>query len=339
MKIGVIIGRFQPLHSGHAEILKTALKECEQVTIVLGSANRCRSIKNPFTVAERKEMINGYMIDNMDNAKGRVNFVESPDNLYKEWTWKSEIVRRVNDVAPSGSNVKFVLYGYFKDSSSYYLSEFPEWTLREVPNFHSIDATSFRKTYFEDGIISDYYLPNAVQDFMDDFKGTEAYEDLIKDWEFFKWEKEAFKFYPFPDTLNFTCTDAIVVCQGNILLIQRKAAPGKNTWALPGGFKNNNESFVDACIRELKEETNLRIPEKVLAGSIKAQHMFDDPGRSIGIPRVTMGYYIEVQPNNNGAMPSIRPATDAFKAEWIPLAEATSMNLFSDHLDIIKWFV
>jgi len=337
MKIGVIIGRFQPFHSGHAEILKTALKECDQVTIVLGSANRCRSVKNPFSVAERKGMIIEYVYDNMAGEINRVNFVESPDNLYKEWTWKSEIVRRVNDATPA--NAKFTLYGYFKDSSSYYLKEFPEWTLREVPNFHSIDATSFRKTYFEDGIVSDYYLPDASIDFMSRFKETEEYQDLLKDCDFFKWEKRAFGDYPFPGTLNFTCTDAIVVCQGNILLIQRKAAPGKNTWALPGGFKNNNETFVDACIRELKEETNLRIPEKVLAGSIKAQHMFDDPGRSIGIPRVTMGYYIEVQPDNNGAMPSIRPATDAFKAEWVPLAEATSMNLFSDHLDIIKWFV
>lgn len=337
MKIGVIIGRFQPFHSGHAEILKTALKECEQVTIVLGSANRCRSIKNPFSVAERKAMISKYVKDNMNGARWRVNFVESPDNLYKEWTWKSEIVRRVNDAAPL--DAEFTLYGYFKDSSSYYLKEFPEWTLREVPNFHGIDATSFRKTYFEDGIVSDYYLPEASIEFMSEFKETEEYQDLLKDWEFFKWEKRAFGDYPFPDTLNFTCTDAIVVCQGNILLIQRKSAPGKNTWALPGGFKNNNESFVQACIRELKEETNLRVPEKVLAGSIKAQHMFDDPSRSIGIPRVTMGYYIEVQPDNNGAMPSIRPATDAFEAKWIPLAEATSMNLFSDHLDIIKWFV
>lgn len=337
MKIGVIIGRFQPFHSGHAEILKTALKECEQVTIVLGSANRCRSIKNPFSVAERKAMIFEYVRDNMNGAKNRINFVESPDNLYKEWTWKSEIVRRVNDAAPVGA--EFTLYGYFKDSSSYYLNEFPEWTLRKVPNFHGVDATSFRKTYFEDGIISDYYLPDASRDFMDEFKDSEMYDDLVKDWEFFKWEQEAFKFYPFPDTLNFTCTDAIVVCQGNVLLIQRKAAPGKNTWALPGGFKNNNESFVQACIRELKEETNLRVPEKVLAGSIKAHKMFDDPGRSIGIPRVTMGYYIEVQPNNDGSLPEIRPATDAFRAEWVPLAEATSMNLFSDHLDIIKWFV
>src|SRR6056297_131097 len=100
MKIGVIIGRFQPFHSGHAEILKTALKECEQVTIVLGSANRCRSIKNPFSVAERKAMIFEYVRDNINDAVSRVNFVESPDNLYKEWTWKSEIVRRVNDASP-----------------------------------------------------------------------------------------------------------------------------------------------------------------------------------------------------------------------------------------------
>lgn len=339
MKIGVIIGRFQPFHSGHAEILKTALKECNQVTIVLGSANRYRSVKNPFTVAERKSMIFEYLMDTDPKTVNQIEFVESPDNLYKEWTWKSEIVRRVNDTVPTGADAKFYLYGHFKDGSSYYLKEFPEWTLREVDNFHNVDATSYRTTYFEDGIVSTYYLPKASREFLHKFKDSKEYSDLVEDWKFFKWERRAFEGYPFPDTLNFMCSDAVVICQGHILLIKRKSAPGKNSWALPGGFKNNDESFLDCCIRELKEETNLRVPEKVLAGSIKASHMFDDPRRSIGIPRVSMGFYIEVTPDNDGTMPKIRPASDAFEAKWVNLSDALAMNLFEDHLDIIRWFV
>lgn len=341
MKIGIVIGRFQPFHAGHAAILKRAMNENDQTIVVLGSANRSRSVKNPFTAAERRTMIMDWAINQPESTRSKhiPEFVESPDNLYKEWSWKSEIVRRVNDKLPSGADCKIRLYGHFKDNSSYYLKEFPEWELVEVDNVHDINATQFRNSYFEDGIVATHFLPETTVRFMRKFKETTMYADLLEDWAFFKWEKAAFEDYPFPETLNFLCSDAVVVCKGHILLIQRKHAPGKNTWALPGGFKNANESFEKCCIRELHEETNLRIPEKVLMGSVKNVKMFDDPRRSHGISRVSMGYYIEVNPDPDGTLPKVRPDSDAFEAKWVELSEALAMNLFEDHLDIIRWFV
>lgn len=340
MKVAVIIGRFQPFHLGHEHLFNVALQENDMLIVALGSSNRTRSIKNPFTVAERKKMIQEWAYSQDNGIANRISFVESPDNLYKEWTWKSEIARRVKDTLPVGADCDVRLYGHNKDDSSYYLREFPEWPLRAVSNYHSIDATGIRTSYFEDGIVASYMaLPVQVSEFLKAFKQTDAYRDLLADWEFFKNEKKLFAGYPFPETLNFMCSDAIVVCKGHILLIQRKHAPGKNSWALPGGFKNKNESFQTACIRELKEETNLRIPEKVLTGSIKASKMFDDPRRSLGIPRVSMGFYIEVNTDPDGTLPSIRPSSDAFRAKWVELSEAMAMNLFEDHIDLIKWFV
>lgn len=343
MKIAVTIGRFQPFHQGHEHLLKTALAENDYLIVVLGSSNRHRSVKNPFSVAERKGMILDWVQDNrksIPNGKNRIFFVESPDNLYKEWSWKSEIVRRVNDVLPDDTlSLKVRLYGHMKDDSSYYLNEFPEWEFRAVDNFHEIDATGIRECYFEDGIISSYYLPVSTEVFMREFKRSETYADLVEDWRFFKKEKRLFGGYPFPETLNFMCSDAVVVCKGHILLIKRKEAPGKNSWALPGGFKNKDETFEQAAIRELLEEANLRIPEKVLKGSIKDVKMFDDPRRSLGIPRVSMAYYIEVNTDPDGTLPDVRPASDAKDAKWVNLADALATNLFEDHLDIIRWFV
>lgn len=334
MNVSVVIGRFQPFHEGHLHLLSVALQESDKLIVVLGSANRSRSVKNPFTAAERKSMIRSVFREDQH----RIAFVSSPDNLYKEWSWKSEIVRQVNDEIPT-LDAKVTLYGHFKDDSSYYLKEFPEWSLREVNNVSEIDATGIRETYFEDGIVSSYVIPSQIDAFLTGFKLSQEYRDLCEDWEFFKWEKKAFSDYPFHETLNFMCSDAVVVCQGHILLIQRKHAPGKNTWALPGGFKNANESFLDCAVRELVEETNLRIPEKVLRGSLKDTYMFDDPRRSFGITRVSMGYYFELKPNEKGFLPEVRPASDAYKAEWVGLSEALSMNLFEDHLDIIRMFV
>ena len=54
---GLIIGRFQPVHRGHVEAIRKALKECEKVTIAIGSAQEKRTERNPFSAKERKKMI------------------------------------------------------------------------------------------------------------------------------------------------------------------------------------------------------------------------------------------------------------------------------------------
>jgi NADH pyrophosphatase NudC (nudix superfamily) len=51
-----------------------------------------------------------------------------------------------------------------------------------------------------------------------------------------------------------------------ILIAKRNFAPGKNSWALPGGFIEAKEASQDACLRELKEETGLEGKIKMLAG-------------------------------------------------------------------------
>lgn len=340
MNIAVIIGRFQPLHNGHTHLISKALDDNDMIIVVLGSSNRHRSVKNPFTVYERRSMILDWASNEKQvNEVNKLRFVESPDNLYKEWSWKSEIVRRVSDLVPEDEKSFIHLYGHEKDDSTYYLKQFPEWDFVSVDNFHEIDATGIRQTYFESNIVPKWPLPEPIQSFLINFRHKDAYKDLMEDWKFFEKEKALFDGYPFPETLNFMCSDAVVVCKGHLLLIKRKHAPGKNSWALPGGFKNANETFQDTAIRELKEETNLRIPEKVLTGSIKHNMMFDDPRRNLGINRVSMAYYIEVDVNKDGSFPELRPQSDAFEAKWVPLSKALAMNLFEDHLDIIKYFV
>ncbi len=52
-KVGLIIGRFQPLHEGHIYLIKEGLKIAGKIVICIGSAN-VSDFDNPFSVGERE---------------------------------------------------------------------------------------------------------------------------------------------------------------------------------------------------------------------------------------------------------------------------------------------
>lgn len=342
MKVGVFIGRFQPFHHGHGQVVEKIANECDHTVIVVGSSNRHQSIKNPFSYRQREHLIRMWWGQYSGRKQSSLSIVPAPDNLYKDWTWKATVIQNVEHSVPSSKYVdrEFILYGHHKDDSSYYLDLFPEWVYHPVTPKYDIDATNIRKTFFESGIVSSYRcVPETTADYLKSFKHTPKYDDLVEEWHYYRAEERKFSDYPYPQTLGFMCSDAVLVCQGQILMVERKHTPGKGTWALPGGFKDRNETFLDGCIRELVEETNVRVPEKVLRGSVKSSHMFDAVGRNLGTPRVSMAYHIEIAPNYDGTLPEVRPASDAENAEWMSFADVMNTPLFDDHLDIIKFFI
>ena len=53
----LFIGRFQPLHNGHLNIIQNASKKYDEIIIGLGSSQYANSFQNPFSSEERQEMI------------------------------------------------------------------------------------------------------------------------------------------------------------------------------------------------------------------------------------------------------------------------------------------
>ncbi|MCF7862128.1 nicotinamide-nucleotide adenylyltransferase [Candidatus Woesearchaeota archaeon] len=56
-RVGMFLGRFQPLHKGHMKIIQLALSEVSQLKIVIGSSQASNEKNNPFTAEERNQMI------------------------------------------------------------------------------------------------------------------------------------------------------------------------------------------------------------------------------------------------------------------------------------------
>lgn len=50
---GILIGRMQPVHNGHMEVIKRILEEVDEIVIGIGSAQLSHEVKDPFTAGER----------------------------------------------------------------------------------------------------------------------------------------------------------------------------------------------------------------------------------------------------------------------------------------------
>ena len=56
-KRGLMLGRFQPFHNGHISLTKQILSECDELVIIIGSAQFNFIDKDPFSAGERVMMI------------------------------------------------------------------------------------------------------------------------------------------------------------------------------------------------------------------------------------------------------------------------------------------
>ena len=56
-KRGLMLGRFQPFHSGHLALARQILGECDELVIAIGSAQFNFIEKDPFTAGERIVMV------------------------------------------------------------------------------------------------------------------------------------------------------------------------------------------------------------------------------------------------------------------------------------------
>lgn len=60
---GILIGRMQPVHNGHIQVIESILDEVDEIIIGIGSAQLSHSLKDPFTAGERVVMMNQALAD------------------------------------------------------------------------------------------------------------------------------------------------------------------------------------------------------------------------------------------------------------------------------------
>ena len=127
--------------------------------------------------------------------------------------------------------------------------------------------------------------------------------------------------YPRPAV---TC-DCVVISSGDeprVLLIERGNDPYKGRWAIPGGFLNMDETTEQCAIRELEEETGLKMVNVQQIGAYSKVDR-DPRGRTISVAYLAIVH----QPME------VSGQDDAAKAEWFPINALPPLAF--DHAEIM----
>lgn len=352
----VVIMRGQVLTTGHCELIKTAIANGEETLIVLGSYNTPSMVKNPFTCLEREMMIRKWLKSQL--LEDYISFIYLED-YQDDDDWIMNLGKimfkhqHVNHIRPDDR----AFYTSSKDDDSELRNAWAKGlgvVVNVVPTVvkgKTLNATTARN-----------YLLSAKPDLESKEKALTKLEKdglihhtikkALLDW-FVKNDFGENLYHEYNECVNYESkygkgsahltSDALVVVKRTLpthagdftypeyMLIKRGGKVGKNLLAMAGGFVDNNESFEDAAIRELKEETGLTLSRHNITNRVIADSPNRDPrGRIISIVHIFEVHAWDLK--------NLKAGDDASEIVFKTFNNIKKCELFSDHYDTIKMY-
>lgn len=344
--LAVLVGRFQPFHNAHLALLKRALVAAPRCVVVIGSAHQARTPKNPFTWAERAEMIR---LSLPPEDRARVQFLPMRD-CYDAARWERGVREGVatlaaaNPPGDAGTAPRVTLVGHFKDATSDYLRGFPGWSLDPVERLPGADGTHLRDALYAGQADEPEATLSALVDqappstaaFLRAWLQLPFVHELREEWRILQQYKASWRSAPYAPV--FVTVDAVVRCAGRVLLIRRGQAPGRGLLAVPGGFIEARETAYQSALRELAEETHLKLLDDSMQRCLHATAVFDHPDRSQRGRTITHAFYFDL---GDRELPDVRADDDAQSVEWVPIERLCGLEdqFHDDHFHMLVHFL
>lgn len=157
-ELGLVLGRFHPMHNGHKQIVDMARLLCKKTLILISSAQESGTLRNPFKIETRRKVIQKiyqeedvligdlndltnendicfewgrYILDNVENKYGRIPdlMVYGKDESRKGWFSEedgkkfSEVIVSRNKIEISATKLREYLVQDEKEKWKQYVPE------------------------------------------------------------------------------------------------------------------------------------------------------------------------------------------------------------------------
>ncbi len=169
MRVGLLVGRFQPFHLGHLEAVRYALGHVDYLYVVVGSAQRSHERDNPFTAGERIAMIKSALDGNkVDPARWMAVPIPDADS-HSLWVSTLESMVPGFDIVFTNDALTFLL---FKEEGT------------EVKAVPYLDRSRYSATNVRDRILErkdwESLVPPQVAKLVKKFGGVERVRALMR---------------------------------------------------------------------------------------------------------------------------------------------------------------
>ncbi len=165
-KHGLMVARFQPLHYGHIRIVNYMLAYCEQVTIIIGSIQESKTIKNPLSYEQRKELISNYF---KAEVESEIIKIAGQKDISDDDNWLNVILETTKDIYKDNyKKVDAYFSGSESDARWYEKIENVIILDRTAKGFQDISATKVRKFYCENNKEYLNYIPKETIHYLKD---------------------------------------------------------------------------------------------------------------------------------------------------------------------------
>jgi ADP-ribose pyrophosphatase YjhB (NUDIX family) len=121
---------------------------------------------------------------------------------------------------------------------------------------------------------------------------------------------------------------AVVLRDGQVLLVQRGREPGRGSWGLPGGMLELGETLAEGVRREVLEECGVEVEVGPLVGVFEPMQRNDD-GR-------LRYHYVVLDYLARYVSGELRAADDADDARWVALDALERLPMLAETKAMIK---